>query len=103
MFVFVVVCHEFADGTVLSKSKITMCVKDKNTDPFNVVEGKSCDKKLVLTKAVTSGQVWSKMLAIGRHPSPLPQNFKEFSLFASIKTSIRDNPPNLYTNTIPLS
>lgn len=45
------------NGTILSKSKITMCVKDKDRDPFNVVDGKSCDKKLVITKSVTAEQV----------------------------------------------
>lgn len=44
-------------GFVLSKSKITMCVKDSNMDPYNVVEGKKCEKKLVITKAVSAGEV----------------------------------------------
>lgn len=44
-------------GLILSKSKITMCVKDSKTDPMNVVAGKKCEKKLVITKAVTTGQV----------------------------------------------
>jgi hypothetical protein len=47
----------FCDGTILSKGKITMCVKDKNRDPYNVVEGKGCDKKLVITKSVSAEQV----------------------------------------------
>lgn len=44
-------------GLLLSKSKITMCMKDSQTDPMNVVAGKKCEKKLVITKAVTAGQV----------------------------------------------
>ena len=47
----------YSDGFVLSKSKITMCVKDSNMDPYNVVEGKKCEKKLVITKAVSAGEV----------------------------------------------
>ena len=45
------------DGTIIAKSKITMCVQDDIKDPFNVVEGKKCQKKLVVTKAVTTGEV----------------------------------------------
>ena len=34
-----------------------MCVRDKDRDPFNVVEGKGCEKKLVLTKSVSAEEV----------------------------------------------
>ncbi|XP_028409635.1 hapless 2-like [Dendronephthya gigantea] len=41
-----------------------MCVRDKNRDPFNVVDGKSCDKKLVITKSVTAGEKESEMIYV---------------------------------------
>ena len=58
-FVVFGIYREFSccNGTILSKGKITMCVKDKNNDPYNVVEGKGCDKKLVVTKSVSAEQV----------------------------------------------
>ena len=34
-----------------------MCVRDKDRDPFNVVDGKGCEKKLVLTKSVSAEEV----------------------------------------------
>ena len=53
------------NGTILSKGKITMCVKDKNSDPFNVVEGKGCEKKLVITKSVSAEQVGTHVYRTG--------------------------------------
>ena len=57
----VVVEFFYCTGTILSKSKITMCVRDKDRDPFNVVEGKGCEKKLVLTKSVSAEEVRLKI------------------------------------------
>lgn len=57
VFIFIISFHSYCECTILTKGKITMCVKDKNQDPFNVVDGKGCEKKLVLTKAVSAGQV----------------------------------------------
>lgn len=61
VFILVIFCvfleFFYCTGTILSKSKITMCVRDKDRDPFNVVEGKGCEKKLVLTKSVSAEEV----------------------------------------------
>ena len=60
LFVFISVIYfyvSFCDGTVLSKGKIMMCIRDKNSDPFNVVDGKACNKKLVITKSISADQV----------------------------------------------
>lgn len=66
------VYHQFngCNGTVLSKGKIMMCVKDKNLDPFNVVEGKGCNKKLVVTKSVSAEQVRTCEITNRRHAVP---------------------------------
>lgn len=61
LFLLAIFCmfqeFHYCAGTILSKSKITMCVRDKDRDPFNVVDGKGCEKKLVLTKSVSAEEV----------------------------------------------
>ena len=42
---------------VIASSKLTVC-DNLEKNPHNVVDNKSCEKKLIITQAIQSGQVW---------------------------------------------
>ena len=51
-------------GDLIAKSSVTMCENSANSeDPFNVVDNKACEKKLIVTMSVQSRQVINKCLA----------------------------------------
>ena len=61
IFVLLEVCvflrkEKFANGTLISKSDLTVC-DSVGQNPHNVVDDKSCQKKLIIAQAVRSGQV----------------------------------------------
>ena len=48
---------------LIAKSSVTMCENSGDgEDPFNVVDNKACEKKLIVTMSVNSGQVGSTSL-----------------------------------------
>ena len=51
-----VVKEKFANGTLISKSDLTVC-DSVGQNPHNVVDDKSCQKKLIIAQAIRSGQV----------------------------------------------
>ena len=53
----------FASGMLISKSDLMICDR-VGLNPHNVVDNKSCQKKLVIAQAVRAGQVSRK----GREP-----------------------------------
>lgn len=59
--------HEenFVTGMLLSKSDLTVC-DNVGRNPHNVVDNKSCQKKLVIAQSVRSGQV--RMSLYDRQP-----------------------------------
>ncbi len=48
----------FAHGILIAKSDLTVC-DSVGQNPHNVVDNKSCQKKLIIAQAVRSGQVRS--------------------------------------------
>ena len=70
---------------ILSKSKIEMCENrglHGNGDPQNLVDGKSCQKKMVVLMSVNNNQVFSyfKVLTLFEHKRLIASLFFEFKL-----------------------
>ena len=61
-------CTRLASGDLIAKSSITIC---ENTgggdDPMSVVYEKACEKKLIVTMSVRSGQVRRALFLFSLH------------------------------------
>jgi septum formation inhibitor MinC len=55
----------FVNGTLISKSDLTVC-DSVGQNPHNVVDNKSCQKKLIIAQAVRSGQVRQRSIFLSQ-------------------------------------
>ena len=57
-FLLLLFCSQPTSGDLIAKSSITICENTGGADdPMSVVYEKSCEKKLIVTMSVRSGQV----------------------------------------------
>jgi hypothetical protein len=58
VFVFIFMNFETVLSDVIAKSSLQICENTGDSeDPYNVVDQKACEKKLIVTLSVRSGQV----------------------------------------------